>query len=443
MTLVLAHEQHAVDELARHLRDCIESGGVALIPTETVYGLVASPQQAASLDRLYRSKQRSKAKPIALLLPNRPALDALLDEIAAMEHLDAEMLEQIAATARTLLPGPLTLVVPRPAHFMPLLVDHGPSIGIRLSADPFLSRLLVETGPLAATSANLSGKSAAIGDAAELAEIIADLEPDLAILAGPTTYRMASTVLDITTTPPRLLREGAMPRDRIAPLLPPRSLRGIAGVVLATLASGILLAAPMRAAAEVAELASGDLRISTASTDYDIASGVFTMPHHVHADRPGMQIDGDTAHGNTRRRIVVLTGHVILHQDGGAHPDALIAPRLESATPSTNSPPSTLTAERLSINLATKISIADGHVHFVQGTRTVDAKQATLNEVTHDLFLSGDVTVVDGHQRLAAQRMTYNTKTQQVHATENVEIVVPLPSPSPGPSATPPPHRRR
>ena len=185
----------------------------------------------------------------------------------------------------------------------------------------------------------------------------------------------------------------------------------------------------------------GDLRIHTDSTDYNINTGDFTMPHHVSANRPGTQIDGDRAHGNGKRKIVVVEGHVVVHQQAGSQ---------GIAGSGRSSEPSTLICDRLTVELASKTYTADGHVHFDQGLRNVTADRGVLHDVTHDLHLTGNVQINDADQSLSADSVDYNTRTEDVHAHDNVRITVPVQqgggSPLGEPIGTPSPahgkHRR-
>lgn len=211
---------------------------------------------------------------------------------------------------------------------------------------------------------------------------------------------------------------------------------------LAAIAAGAgLLYATGGLAAGLVGMESGDLRISTDATDYNIATGDFTMPHHVNASRPGTIIDGDRAHGNGKAKTVILEGHVVIHNsgDGGG--------TISSLGASDSREPSVLMTDKLTIELTPKTYTADGHVHFVQGGRVATADRAVLNDHTHDLHLMGNVHLEDTGQSLDAATLDYNTASEHVHANDNVRIVVPLASPEPGAAATAGPapraHRRR
>lgn len=192
------------------------------------------------------------------------------------------------------------------------------------------------------------------------------------------------------------------------------------------------LRSPVAAQQSIMGVQTGDLRIQTESTDYQINTGDFTMPHHLSATRPGMTIDGDRARGNGKRRIVQVDGHVVVHQ---------------SAESSGSGEPSTLTADRLILELGPRVYTAEGNLHFSQGTRTVTADRGVLHEGTHVLQLSGHVEIHDGDQSIAADAVDYNTQSEDVKAHENVRILVPArqgggsPLGQPLPTSSPRPRR--
>ncbi len=170
------------------------------------------------------------------------------------------------------------------------------------------------------------------------------------------------------------------------------------------------------AQADLMGLQTGDLQIQTDATDYHITTGDFTMPHHILAQRPGMQITGDHASGNGKKRLFIIEGHVVVHQD--AHPAPNPGGHAQAA--------STLTTNRLSVDLAAKVYTADGQVHFTQGLRTVTADHGVLHDATHDLHLTGHVQILDAGQSVAADTVDYNTRTEDITAHDNVRITVPV-----------------
>lgn len=168
-------------------------GDVVGVPTDTVYGLAVDPWQGEAIDRLYDLKGRPAHKPIGLLV----ASVAQAEEIADLGP-GRDLVEHW--------PGALTLVV-RPRVVIPDWIgDHAlGTVGIRVPDHPLLLRLLERAGPLAVTSANRSGEEEAGDD--RMARTLFGAAVAV-YLPGRCPGGTASTVVDATVTPPRLLREG-------------------------------------------------------------------------------------------------------------------------------------------------------------------------------------------------------------------------------------------
>jgi L-threonylcarbamoyladenylate synthase len=184
----------AVEDVVTAIRD----GGVAVIPTDTVYGLVCSPYREEPVRRLLELKGRTSEQPIALVAAT---VDTLLECVP-------ELRGRAGVVARSLLPGPYTLVLPNPARRFPWLTGDRPdAIGVRV---PNLSgpgrELLDAVGAVAATSANLHGGP----DPRSLQEVPAELLAVAVALDGGELPGLPSTVLDVTGGEPRVLREGAV-----------------------------------------------------------------------------------------------------------------------------------------------------------------------------------------------------------------------------------------
>jgi len=176
----------------------LRSGLPVVLPTDTVYGLCASPYSSAPCGRLYRLKGRAAVQPTALVAAD---LDALLECVP-------ELRGRAAVIARALLPGPYTLVLPNPGRRFPWLNGADPeAIGVRVPELPEVSRAVVAAlGAVAATSANLAGgpDPCTLGDVPQ--EI---LEGVGAAVDGGELPGTPSTVLDFTGPEPRVVREGA------------------------------------------------------------------------------------------------------------------------------------------------------------------------------------------------------------------------------------------
>ena len=177
----------------------IRAGQLAIVPTDTVYGLVTSPYSAEPVRRLYRAKGREDIQPTALMAAG---VDRLLECVP-------ELSGRAEAVARALLPGPYTLIVPNPARrFGWLTGDRPETIGVRVPdlAGPGAA-VLAAAGAFAATSANLPGEP----DPRTLDEVPDELRAAAAaIVDGGTLPGTPSTVIDCTGPEPVVLREGAV-----------------------------------------------------------------------------------------------------------------------------------------------------------------------------------------------------------------------------------------
>jgi L-threonylcarbamoyladenylate synthase len=187
----------------------LERGEVIGIPTETVYGLAVLPHPAA-LDRLIAAKQRSVEKGIQLLVSS-------IEQVESMCVMSASA----SMLAATFWPGGLTIVLRRRDDIqVPDQLGGGrPTLGIRLPDHPVPQALAAALGPLAASSANVSGQPDAT-TAQSVAETLAD-EVSLILDDGPVRGGVPSTVVDCSDpdAPPRILREGAISAADIAEAL--------------------------------------------------------------------------------------------------------------------------------------------------------------------------------------------------------------------------------
>lgn len=179
--------------------EAIRAGQPVVLPTDTVYGLCADAYHEAPVRRLYRLKGRGEMQPTALLAAD---VDALLDAVP-------ELRGRAGKTARALLPGPFTLVLPNPARrFRWLTGDRPETIGVRVPAlPPDAQAVLDRVGAVAATSANLPGGP----DPRRADEVPRPLRDGCgAVLDAGPTPGTPSTVLDLTGPEPAVVREGAV-----------------------------------------------------------------------------------------------------------------------------------------------------------------------------------------------------------------------------------------
>ena len=195
------------ERVAEDAANIIQGGGTVIFPTDTVYGIGADPQRSDAIARIYDAKRRPHAKPLALHF-------ATVMEL--LEYLDGNTLATIAA--RAFLPGPLTIIVRRPAFISQAVTAGMDTLGLRVPDHALCSLILERSGPLAATSANPSGAPAYVGNGRERETLP---EADLFIDAGPTPMERESTVIDLSGPQPRLIREGSLPLERLRAVLGP------------------------------------------------------------------------------------------------------------------------------------------------------------------------------------------------------------------------------
>ncbi|MBR6373983.1 MAG: threonylcarbamoyl-AMP synthase [Victivallales bacterium] len=180
------NDESALDTVARILSE----GGVVALPTETVYGLVTLWDNEAGRSRIYALKRR----------PANKLLQMLASSVEMAEHAGIACNSKVLAVAERFCPGPITIVAPE---------KNGGSIGFRIPGNDFMLRLLQRLGkPLAATSANLSGKPPALNAKDAVCDL--DGEPDAVLDGGEIsiTGGQASTVLSLLGEKPAILREG-------------------------------------------------------------------------------------------------------------------------------------------------------------------------------------------------------------------------------------------
>jgi len=193
---------------ASRLVECVEDGGIAVFPTDTVYGVGCDPDCQPAVERLYALKGRRGDRPAAVMFF---ALSGALQWLPGLA-------ESEAAAMRALLPGPVTLLLPNPERRFPLActVDPG-TVGVRVPLlSDRLAALAALSRPLLQSSANLSGEP----DARRLADVSPRLLEGVdLVLDGGELGGVASTVVDLRdfarTGAWRVVREGALASDAV------------------------------------------------------------------------------------------------------------------------------------------------------------------------------------------------------------------------------------
>ncbi len=186
----------------QYASEVILSGGLIAYPTDTVYGLSANPFQEAALEKIFTAKGRDFNKAIAILV----------GEMEQLSLVSTGFTESAKVLARKFWPGALTLVVPI-APGLPGIISPFSTIGVRMPDHPFAISLLRSLGPLATTSANISGQP----DATTANQVLSQLEGrvDLILDGGTSPGGVPSTVVDCCQPQIRILRQGGINQAEI------------------------------------------------------------------------------------------------------------------------------------------------------------------------------------------------------------------------------------
>lgn len=195
---------HKLDaETIERVVDRIAAGGVVLLPTDTVYGLAASPNSEAAVDRVFALKGR----------PRNVNLPIMVSSQAQLEGLGLDVNEAAARLLRSpLVPGSLTLAMGFRDGPRPRWLEGRVEAAVRIPDDEWLLSTLGRTGPLLVTSANVHG----VETPENLADVLAQLHgaPELAVDGGP-LRTVPSTLVNCRLDPPVVERVGAIPEAEV------------------------------------------------------------------------------------------------------------------------------------------------------------------------------------------------------------------------------------
>jgi L-threonylcarbamoyladenylate synthase len=178
-------------------RQVLKNHGIIAFPTDTIYGLAADAFDPLAIERIFNVKQR----------PENKALPVLIGTLKQLPQLALTISENVEKLATAFWPGPLTIVLPKNSD-LPEELSPYPTIGIRMPNLAFTLELLVQTGPLATTSANLSGGANPVSSQDVLDQL--DGKIDLLLDGGSTPGPIASTVIDATKPQITILRQGSI-----------------------------------------------------------------------------------------------------------------------------------------------------------------------------------------------------------------------------------------
>ena len=192
-------------------RQAFERGGLIAFPTDTVYGVGADAGNPEAVRRLFEAKRRPPTKPLPVLIDG---LSGLLQCCPMPPGPPRAALK----LAREFWPGPLTIVVIRSHHICPEAAAGRATVGLRVPRLPIATQVLAAVGGfMAVTSANLSGEESTVSGA----EVLRTMGPSLDVVIDMRipASGVPSTVIDLTTSPPCVLREGAITVQQLASVI--------------------------------------------------------------------------------------------------------------------------------------------------------------------------------------------------------------------------------
>lgn len=187
--------------------EAVRGGEVVVLPTDTVYGVGVDAFAADAVTAVLTAKGRGREMPLPVLVPNPQTVDGLAAEVPAYAR----------DLIKAFWPGPLTLVLRAQSSLMWDLGDTNGTVALRMPRNDTALRLLTDVGPMAVTSANVSGQP----PATTILEAASQLGSSVSVYleAGPSTGGLASTILDCTSESPVILRAGAVTAGQLQEVL--------------------------------------------------------------------------------------------------------------------------------------------------------------------------------------------------------------------------------
>jgi L-threonylcarbamoyladenylate synthase len=192
-------------DVIRQAAEALRRGGLVAFPTDTLYALGADALAPDAIERVLAVKGRHHGKPLSVMVPTVEAAQGLVNHLP----------DSVRSLMRTFWPGPLTIVMTASAKVPEALRGATATIGLRIPGGVVAQAVLAAFGgPIIGTSANKSG-GADPADARTVQRTIGG-QIDMILDGGRVSLGVPSTVIDCTGEPARLLREGAIPRAKLA-----------------------------------------------------------------------------------------------------------------------------------------------------------------------------------------------------------------------------------
>ncbi|GAB6901574.1 L-threonylcarbamoyladenylate synthase [Kineosporia succinea] len=188
--------------------DVVAEGDLVVLPTDTVYGIGCDAFDAEAVSALLAAKGRGRAMPPPVLVPHVRTLDGIA----------AGITPDIRALAEAFWPGALTIITRAQPTLRWDLGETNGTVALRMPLHPVALELLERTGPMAVSSANLTGHAAAL-TCAQAQEMLGD-SVAVYLDGGDAELGVASTIVDCTSTPPRVVRQGAVTLEDLRSVVP-------------------------------------------------------------------------------------------------------------------------------------------------------------------------------------------------------------------------------
>ncbi|MGB9730822.1 MULTISPECIES: L-threonylcarbamoyladenylate synthase [Calditerrivibrio] len=202
-TKIIKLTEENFNEALKIASGIINTGGIAVIPTETVYGIAASIYNSYAIQKIFEAKNRPADNPLIVHISDSKQLNDLTDEIN----------EAAKKLMQHFWPGPLTLIFKAKEGINKKITGGLSTIAVRMPDNDFTLKLIEMTGPLAAPSANISGKPSGT----EISDIFEELngKVDLIVDEGIVRCGLESTVINTLINPPVILRKGTISKEMI------------------------------------------------------------------------------------------------------------------------------------------------------------------------------------------------------------------------------------
>lgn len=210
MKIINLYKNRDFSNVVSEATDILQKGGVIVYPTDTLYALGANALDISAVEKIFKIKQRPKTKPLPIVVKNIK----WVKELAYTYDKEKKILKSVW-------PGPVTVVLQKRTIVPFTLTGDNSSVAMRIAKHDFVDKLLGKFGyPVTSTSANISG----VQPSNKISEVIdkfndAEFKPDLIIDAGDLPESEPSTILDLTSDKPKVLRVGPTKPEVLMKLL--------------------------------------------------------------------------------------------------------------------------------------------------------------------------------------------------------------------------------